>query len=417
MTTAMDVLIERGFVQDVSDGEGLAQAMERPIAYYSGFDPTANSLHVGHLLSVMTMRVLQRCGHVPIALVGGGTARIGDPSGKTVSRPILSGEEIDANGAGFREQLSRYLDLSPGKGLLVDNKDWLLSLQLIPFLREIGRHFSVNQMLAAEIYKTRLETGLSFLEFNYVLLQSYDFLHLYNTQNCLLYIGGSDQWSNALSGVDLIRREKAGKAFTFVTPLLTTASGQKMGKTEAGAVWLDPTQTSPYDFYQFWVNTDDRDVQRFLGFFTDMPMDEVRALGALQGSELRQAKDRLAYEATVLCHGREAAETARSASHALFGGSIDPTAAPTVALDASKLQGLTAGLLLVYAGLCDSRNAARRLVEQGGASIDGEKVLSVDDPVEASAVKTGVLLRAGKKRYVRVIVEGVRHELEHTDPL
>ena len=403
MVSAMDTLVERGFVQDVSDAEGLRDAFERRVTFYTGFDPTASSLHVGHLLGIMTMRLLQRHGHRPIALVGGGTARIGDPSGKTASRPMLSGEEIDSNGLCFRAQLARYLDLGPGQGLLLDNKEWLLGLELIPFLREIGKHFSINHMLAAEVYKNRLETGLTFLEFNYMLLQSYDFLHLHGAEDCVLFVGGSDQWSNSLAGIDLIRKVKEARAYTLVTPLLTTATGQKMGKTESGAVWLDADLTSPFDFYQYWINTDDRDVERFLAYFTDLPMDEVRRLGSLEGAEIRKAKEVLAFETTRLSHGQLAAEQARDASRALFSGH-DASAAPTVPIPAAEVVGLTVADIFIRAGLCESRNAVRRLVDQGGATIDGQKVTSIDAPVDPDALRAGLLLRSGKKRYALVKV-------------
>ena len=404
MASALDVLIERGFVHDCSDTEGLRESLASPVSFYSGFDPTGVSLHVGHLVSIMTMRILQQHGHRPIALVGGGTARIGDPSGKTAARPILSGEEIDRNAEGFRSQLSRYLNLCPDDGILVDNKEWLLRLELISFLREIGRHFSVNQMLAAEVYKTRLESGLSFLEFNYMLLQAYDFLHLFRSEGCALYVGGSDQWSNSLAGVDLIRREDGKKAYTLVTPLFMTAAGQKMGKTERGAVWLDPTLTSPYEFYQFWINTDDRDVPRFLKLFTDLPLDEAERLSALEGSDIRLAKEALAFEATALSHGMEEASKARDASRALFRADSDSDAAPHVEISGEHRVGLTAGKLFVLSGLCESNNVARQLIKGGGASLDGVKVTSPDDPVDPAKLEQGILLRAGKKRYVRVIL-------------
>lgn len=405
MNSALDVLRERGFLQDCSDEEALRKALETPLTFYSGFDPTGASLHIGHLTSIMAMRILQQHGHRPIALVGGGTARIGDPSGKTAARPILSGEEIDANASGLRTQLSRYLDIDGTRGLLLDNKDWLLKLELIPFLREIGRHFSVNQMLAAEVYKSRLEGGLSFLEFNYMLLQAYDFLHLRRHEQCSLYVGGSDQWSNSLAGVDLIRRCETSRAFTLVTPLLTTASGTKMGKTERGSVWLDSNLTSPYDFYQYWINTDDRDVGRMLAIFTELSLEEVRSLASLEGAELRTAKDRLALEATAISHGRQAAEEARRASQNLFGGGEDAAPIPTFTLPASDLEGITILKLLVSSGLCDSNNSARQLVKGGGVSLDGEKVTSAESIVPAEALQQGILVRAGKKRFLRVIAQ------------
>jgi tyrosyl-tRNA synthetase len=408
MASVLDNLIERGYVQDVSDVEGLRRALERPVTLYCGYDPSAASLHVGNLLSIMMLAHFQRAGHRPIAVVGGGTGMVGDPSGKTAQRPILTLEEIEHNLQGIRRQLERYLDFSQDRALIVNNADWLLPLNYIAFLRDIGRHFSVNQMLAAETYKTRLETGLSFIEFNYMLLQAYDFLHLFRTQRCLLQIGGSDQWANCLAGADLIRRIEGAEAFVLVAPLLTTASGQKMGKTERGAVWLDPALTSPYEYYQYWINIDDRDVERLLALYTFLPMDEVRALGRLEGAASREAKERLAYEATSLTHGEEAADEARAASRALFGGDGDRAeAAPSTHRPAESLRaGVPVVELLVETGLAASRGAARTLILQGGAYLNGERVSAPDMKVSLEDVRGGaLLLRAGKKRYHRVLVD------------
>ncbi|HET6384528.1 MAG TPA: tyrosine--tRNA ligase [Armatimonadota bacterium] len=404
MSAELDVLQERGFIHDVSDREGLETALADRLTFYSGFDPTGPSLHVGHLISIMAMRRLQEFGHRPLALVGAGTARIGDPSGKTSIRPMLDEGTIDANAAAIRAQLLHFLNLDGAAGKAVDNKNWLLDLRWIPFLREIGRHFSVNQMLAAEVYKLRLETGLSFIEFNYMLLQAYDFLHLFRTEQCLLYVGGSDQWSNSLAGVDLIRRVEAKKAYTLVTPLLTTASGQKMGKTEQGAVWLDAGLTPPYDYYQFWINTEDKDVERFLALYTELPMDEVRLLGRPEGADLRESKGRLAWEATAIAHGVEAADAAQEASQALFAGAGGVSAAPTYELSRDAAEDITAVELFIRAGLCGSRNDARRLIEQGGAAIDSERVAGLEQVVDMGRLEAGVLLRAGKKRYMRVVL-------------
>src|SRR5712692_7897679 len=348
---AYDVLVERGFVKDVSDADGLRRALERPVTFYAGFDPTAASLHVGNLVPVMAMCQLQRHGHRPIVVVGGGTALVGDPAGKTATRNVLAPEEIRANLESIRGQLAHFLSFegldapvsTRPEALVVDNADWLVPLRYIEFLRDIGRHFNVNQMLHAETYRDRVgsEAGLSFVEFNYMLVQAYDFLHLFREHRCALQLGGSDQWGNILAGVDLIRKVERGVAFALTSPLIETASGTKMGKTEAGAVWLDPARTSPYDYYQFWINTEDPDVERFLALFTLVPMDEVRALGRLEGAELRQAKERLAFEATRLAHGEAAAREAQAAARALFGGdgaaALPPAGAgaavPTTALD------------------------------------------------------------------------------------
>ncbi|HTE87163.1 MAG TPA: tyrosine--tRNA ligase [Dehalococcoidia bacterium] len=408
MTNILDTLSERGYIHQVSDANGLRRALEQPLSLYCGYDPTAPSYHIGNLLSIMILAHFQRAGHRPIAVVGGGTGMVGDPSGKTAQRPILTIEEIEQNLQGLRSQLERYMDFSDGRALIVNNADWLLPLSYISFLRDIGRHFSVNQMLAAEAYKTRLEAGLSFLEFNYMLLQAYDFLQLFRTHRCVLQIGGSDQWANCLAGADLIRRTEGAEAFVLVAPLLTTASGEKMGKTERGAVWLDADLTPPYDFYQYWVNVDDRDVERLLALYTFLPIDEVRRLGGLQGADLRFAKEVLAYETTALTHGVPAAEHAREASHALFSGSAESAeAAPTSRKNLEEFrQGLPLIALLVETGLASSRGAARTLIEQGGAYVNGDQIRSVDATITPEALQNGaVLLRAGKKRYHRILVD------------
>jgi tyrosyl-tRNA synthetase len=400
-----------------SDDAGLADALNRgPITYYVGFDPTAPSLHIGHLLPVMAMAHLQHAGHRPIALVGGGTTMVGDPTGRTSARPILTRDEIEANATHIREQLSHFLDLSPGNGFLVDNADWLLPLNYIAFLRDYGRHFSVNEMLRAEAYKARLETGLSFLEFNYMLLQAYDFLEAFRRHRCTLQLGGSDQWSNILAGADLIRRVEGASAFALTTPLLLTQSGEKMGKTAGGErVWLDSKQTSPYAYYQFWVNCDDADVERLLRYFTYLSLDEIDDLVATTGDRLREAKRRLAFEATALLHGHAEAEAARDAARALFGGSdgghglhgllANTGAIPTVAVEASRV---AAGIgiidALLHAGLADTKSAARRLVEGGGASVNDVRA-DLSTVLGPDEFHDGVLIiRAGKKRYVRLSV-------------
>jgi len=409
MSNVYDILAERGFIYQVTDEAGLREALERPITLYCGYDVTSTSLQVGNLVTVMMLAHMQRAGHRPIALVGGGTTLVGDPSGKTQSRPILSKEEIAANQEFIKGQLSRFLDFSGGRALMLNNADWLTPLNYIDFLREIGRHFSVNEMLAAETYRQRLETGLSFLEFNYRLLQAYDFLYQYRHYGCILQIGGSDQWGNITAGVDLIRRADAGRAFGLVAPLLTTASGAKMGKTEQGAIYLAAERTSPYDFYQFWINTEDADVGRFLAIFTFLPMEQVRELGALVGAESRRAKEILAYEVTRLVHGERAAEEARVASRALFGPGRPTGAAaeaiPTTAIPFARLEaGIPVTELLAEVGLTRSRSDARRLIEQGGVYIDEQRVDDVDTVVTTAALKEGsILLRAGKKRYHRVV--------------
>lgn len=406
----------RGFLYQCSDEAGLEKALsDGQVTFYVGFDPTAPSLHIGHLLPVMAMAHLQKAGHRPIALVGGGTTMVGDPTGRTSARPILTREEIEANAVHIRGQLSHFLDLSDGHGFLVDNAEWLLPLNYIEFLRDYGRHFSVNEMLRADAYRARLETGLSFLEFNYMLLQAYDFLEAFRRHGCTLQLGGSDQWSNILAGADLIRRVEGAPAFALTTPLLLSQSGEKMGKTAGGErVWLDSEQTSPYAYYQFWVNCDDADVERLLRFFTFLPLEEIAILAARTGEGLRDAKRRLAFEATALLHGEAEATAARTAADALFGGgdgvsraSLDVLARaesiPTVAIDRGRLAtGLGILDALVAAGLADSRGAARRLVEGGGASVN-ESRADIATVISESDLHDGVvILRAGRKRFVRL---------------
>jgi tyrosyl-tRNA synthetase len=409
----VDYLKARGYVQDVSDGDGLAAAFANgPVTAYIGFDPSATSLHVGNLVGIMMLGVLQRFGHRPIALGGGGTALVGDPSGKTSARALISPEDIDRNLAGVLPQFARYLDFAGGRfgdnpaALLINNADWLLGLRYIEFLRDIGRHFSVNEMLAAETYKNRLETtGLNFVEFNYRLVQAYDFLHLFRTEGCTLQMGGSDQWGNILAGVDLVRKVEGGKAYALVSSLLTTSSGQKMGKTEGNAVWLDPERTSPYDYYQYWINVEDADVARFLRLFTFLPEEAISDLASVSGAALREAKQALAFEATALTHGEVAATEAREAARSLFSGGLSNADAsvPTTEVTAADVDaGITLADLFVRAGLAQSRGEARRLATQGGLSVDDERVADVDAQFQPASET--VMLRAGKKRYRRVVV-------------
>jgi len=405
-------LADRGFIYQSSDDDALHEMLRRPVTYYTGFDPTGPSLTAGHLVPIMMMAHLQRAGHRPIVLCGGGTALVGDPSGKTSSRPILTRAEIDANLAGQRAQLLRFIELDEGKGLVVNNADWLASLNYIEFLRDIGRHFSVNAMLSAEIYRTRLEQNLplSFLEFNYQLLQAYDFLHLYRAYGCTLQCAGSDQWANCLAGMDLIRRLEGAQAQVLCAPLLTTATGAKMGKTEAGAVWLSAERTSPYDFYQYWVNVDDRDVASWLKLFTFLPLDQIGELTSVEGAALNAAKRTLAREVTTLVHGAQAAHEAEDAARALFGGAGGARdAMPSTEVAGADLDTLCATVLDAFShtGLCKSRSEARRLVDQGGAYVNGEQARSIEDPVGSAALRDGeIVLRAGKKRYHRLVAVG-----------
>ena len=408
-TNAYDVLEERGFIEQVSDEEGLRAAVEEPISCYVGFDPSAASFHVGHLVPIMALAHLQWHGHRPIALMGGGTGMIGDPSDRDKMRRLLSIEQIDANVANLRKQMANLLDFSQDKALMLNNADWLRPLNYLEFLRDIGRHFSVNRMLAAEGYRRRYDSegGLNFLEFNYMLLQAYDFLSLYRTRGCVVQAGGNDQWGNILAGVDLIRREEAAQAFALTYPLLTTSSGAKMGKTAEGAIWLDPELTSPYEFYQYWINTEDADVERFLAIFTFLPMEQVHELGRLAGADLRQAKGVLAFEATKTLHGVGAAREARSTSRELFGKGMVSDAVPTTEVDAGELgAGIPAPELFQRAGLCRSRGDARRLIQQKGAYVNDVAVSSVDALITAeNLVNGGILLRSGKKRYHRIVAK------------
>jgi tyrosyl-tRNA synthetase len=409
MENAFDVLRARGFVQQVTHPDVLRQRLgSECLTFYIGYDPTARSLHVGSLLTIMAMATMQRAGHRPLVIVGGGTAMVGDPSGRTEMRQMLSQETIAQNVQALRGQLQRYLSFEGDNGaIIVNNADWLAELKYIDFLRDIGRHFSVNRMLTFEAYKQRLETGLSFLEFNYQLLQAYDFLVLFQRYGCVLQIGGDDQWGNMVAGVDLIRRVADGEAFVMTFPLLATASGQKMGKTAAGAIWLDAELTSPYEFYQFWINVDDRDVQRFLKYYTFLPLEEIARLSALQGAELRQTKEVLAFEVTKLTHGEDEAHQARDAAHALFEGTGEFAGMPETTIPQVRLAAGVAVIdLLVETGLAASKSAARRLIQQGGASLNGTRLAHLEAVVTSADLHDGaLLLRAGKKHYHRVVVQ------------
>lgn len=402
-----DVLNERGFIQQVTDEDNLPSILAKEkVAVYIGFDPTADSLHIGSLIPIMSLVHMQNHGHLPIVVLGEGTAMVGDPSGKTEMRKMLFKNQINNNCEMFKKQLNRYLHFDEGKAITVNNAEWLMELKYIDFLRDIGRHFSVNRMLAAESYKIRLETSLSFLEFNYQLLQAYDFLMLFQSRKCKLQMGGDDQWGNIVAGIDLIRRVESNQAYGITFPLLETASGQKMGKTAKGAIWLDANRTSPYEFYQYWINVDDRDVKRFLAFFTLLPMDEVEKLGNLQGADIREAKKVLAFEATKITHGKAEAQKAESASSSAFGSSQDGLSGmPSTTISKADLEkGINVVDLFMAVKLVGSKSDARRLVQQGGCYINDERVESIDLVVNLSfSNENGIILRAGKKRYHRVI--------------
>lgn len=408
-SNVFDVLTERGFIEQASDAKGVRAAVERPIACYVGFDPSASSFHVGSLVPIMALAHMQRHGHRPIAIMGGGTGMIGDPSDKDEMRKLLSLEQIDANLITLKSQTANLLDFSEGRALMLNNADWLRPLNYLDFLRDIGRRFSVNRMLAAEGYRRRYDSdgGLNFLEFNYMLLQAYDFLHVYREYDCVLQAGGNDQWGNILAGVDLIRRVEGAQAYAITYPLVTTSSGAKMGKTAEGAIWLDPELLSAYEYYQFWINTADADVERFLAIFTFLPMERVRELGRLTGAETRQAKEVLALEATKILHGEEAALEAQATSRKLFGGGGPAGAVPSTEIAQSELEaGIPAPELFSRVGLCRSRSEARRLVQQQGAYVNNLAVTGVDELIRSDRLEEGaILLRAGKKRYHRILVK------------
>jgi tyrosyl-tRNA synthetase len=410
---AFEVLKSRGFVSQCSDEAAVARLLDGgQVTYYIGFDPTASSLHVGNLLQLFSMSHLQRAGHRPIALIGGGTCRIGDPSGKTEARPILPVETINANAQAFQSQIGRFLDFGEGRGLMENNADWLAGLNYLDFLREIGRHFSVNRMLSFETYKMRLETGLSFIEFNYQILQSYDYLVLYRRHGCRLQMGGDDQWGNIVAGMDLIRRVEASEAFALTTPLVTRSDGQKMGKSEKGALYLDSGLVSPYEFYQYWLNIPDADVGKFLRLFTYLDLAEIADLAQLKDKEINRAKERLALELTGIVHGTQEARKAAETSRAVFrgqGAALD--AMPSATLAAADLaKGIPSTTLWVISGLASSTSEARRLISQGGAMLNGEKVATVDFAVTPQNLRIGadgkqeLMLQAGKKRFFRFIV-------------
>ncbi len=416
----VDELSARGFVQQITEPEPLRELLgKESVTFYVGIDPTADSLHAGHLLPVMGMAIMQKYGHRPIVIVGGGTAMVGDPSGKTEMRKMLTREQIVENSNKIKLQLGRYLDFSEGKAMMVDNYEWLGSLNYIDFLRDIGRHFSVNKMLTYETYKRRMETGLSFLEFNYQLLQAYDFYVLYKKYNCRLQMGGDDQWANILAGSDLIRRMGGEDVYGHTFPLLTTATGAKMGKTEAGALWLDPEKTSPYDYYQYWVNVDDRDIVRFMRLYTFLPVDEIERLENLKDAEFNLAKTILAFEATKLTHGEEEARKAMMAAMAAFGSrEIPADMVPSSTIPRGKQAGNESGVpgvsidgvfigaapllidVLADNGLVKSKGEGRRLVQQGGVYVNDERIQDIEFKLEHKDVKNGKIeLRLGKKRY------------------
>ena len=405
---AYDVLSERGFIEQLTHEKEIKELLEKErVTFYIGFDPTADSLHVGHFVTVMAMAHMQQAGHRPIVLIGGGTAMIGDPTGKSDMRKMMTREIIDQNVECFKNQLSRFISFENDAAIMVNNGDWLLGLNYVDFLREIGVHFSVNRMLTFECFKQRLERGLTFLEFNYMLMQSYDFLELYRKYNCKLQLGGNDQWANILGGVELVRKLHSDSSFGMTFSLLTTSEGKKMGKTEKGALWLDPTKTSPYDFYQYWRNIDDADVKKCLSLLTFLPMEEVNALGSLEGSDINKAKEKLAFEVTKIVHGEEEALKADTAAKALFLGGAIGGSIPSTTLDkADFAEGLDLITLLEKTKLVPSRSEARRLITQNGIKLEGTPVTDLNFKVELSHFKEDALMiQKGKKIFHRVCLQ------------
>ncbi len=433
MNNIIDILYERGFIENTTHDKELSRYLENEnVTCYIGFDPTASSLHVGSLVPLMSLAYMQKHGYRPIALVGGGTGLVGDPSGKTETRQLLNSEIIEENIRGIKEQISRFIDFNEGKAILLNNADWLTELKYIPFLRDIGKHFSVNRMIKAESYKMRLEAeeGLNFIEFNYMLLQAYDFLKLFDKYGCRLQLGGSDQWGNIVAGIDLVRRMRHETAFGIISPLITTSNGEKMGKTAKGAVWLDPKRTMPYDYYQYWINTDDRDVARFLALFTFLPMVEIKKIEKLSGADLNSAKTVLAFEATLIAHGDKEALKAYHSAQTDFGPRPVPKeilpsssiprmvtvdlkteiiadSTPCTYIDEDQLKaGIPAFKLYHMVGLANSGGAARRLIAQGGAYLNGERLELFDYLITDSDFDNmEILLRAGKKRFHKLKVK------------
>ena len=405
--TLYDELVARGLIAQVTDEEEIKELINNGKAvFYIGFDPTADSLHVGHFMALCLMKRLQMAGNKPIALIGGGTAMIGDPSGRTDMRQMMTPETIQHNVDCFKKQMSRFIDFGEGKAMLVNNADWLMDLNYIDVLRDVGAHFSVNRMLTAECYKQRMEKGLSFLEFNYMIMQSYDFYTLYQKYGCNMEFGGDDQWSNMLGGTELIRRKLGKDAYAMTINLLLNSEGKKMGKTQSGAVWLDPNKTSPFDFFQYWRNVADSDVLKCIRMLTFLPLEQIDEMDKWEGAKLNEAKEILAYELTKLVHGEEEAKKAKEASHALFAGGGVSAHMPTVEVTADDLYNdkLDIMAVLVKASLCESRSDARRAVQQGGVSVDGEKVTEISTSYKLDEFAgEGKVVKRGKKKFAKVI--------------
>ena len=401
-------LEQRGLIAQMTHPEEIKNLLENEkIHFYIGFDPTADSLHVGHFLQMVVMAHMQKAGHVPIALMGGGTGMVGDPSGRTDMRSMMTVETIAHNVACFKKQMGKVLDFSDGKAIMVNNADWLMDLQYIPFLREVGVHFSVNRMLTAECFKSRLEKGLSFIEFNYMLMQSYDFLMLNENYNCVMQLGGDDQWSNIIGGIELVRRSRSKEVYGMTFTLLTTSEGKKMGKTQSGAVWLDPEKTPPYEFYQYWRNVDDADVIKCMKLLTFVPLAEIAELEKLEGSELNRAKEILAFELTKMVHGDDEAAKAQEAARAIFSKGVSSENMPSTVISAAKIsEGMSVLDVMLEAGLIESKSEGRRLVQQGGVSVNDAKVTDPNLTVTDDMFEGGeMIIKKGKKVFHKIIAE------------
>ena len=407
--TIYDELVARGLIAQVTDEKEIKELINNGKAtFYIGFDPTADSLHVGHFMALCLMKRLQMAGNKPIVLIGGGTAQIGDPSGRTDMRQMMTTETINHNVECFKKQMSRFIDFGEGKAIMVNNADWLMDLNYVDVLREVGAHFSVNRMLTAECYKQRMEKGLSFLEFNYMIMQSYDFYTLFQKYGCNMEFGGDDQWSNMLGGTELIRRKLGKDAYAMTINLLLNSEGKKMGKTQSGAVWLDPNKTTPFEFFQYWRNVSDADVLKCIRMLTFLPLEEIDKMESWEGAQLNEAKEILAFELTKLVHGEELATKAKEASHALFAGGANNTNMPTVTVTAEDFPDGELDIIsvLVKAGLCDSRGDGRRNIQQGGVSVADEKVTDISTKYTLDDFKgEGLIIRRGKKKFAKVVAE------------
>ena len=407
--TIYDELVARGLIAQVTDEKEIKDLINNGKAtFYIGFDPTADSLHVGHFMALCLMKRLQMAGNKPIVLIGGGTAQIGDPSGRTDMRQMMTTETINHNVECFKKQMSRFIDFGEGKAIMVNNADWLMDLNYVDVLREVGAHFSVNRMLTAECYKQRMEKGLSFLEFNYMIMQSYDFYTLFQKYGCNMEFGGDDQWSNMLGGTELIRRKLGKDAYAMTINLLLNSEGKKMGKTQSGAVWLDPNKTTPFEFFQYWRNVSDADVLKCIRMLTFLPLEEIDKMESWEGAQLNEAKEILAFELTKLVHGEEEAAKAKEASHALFAGGANNANMPTVTVTAEDFPDGELDIIsvLVKAGLCDSRGDGRRNIQQGGVSVADEKVTDISTKYTLDDFKgEGLIIRRGKKKFAKVVAE------------